>query len=145
MALADRKASVTWEGDLKGNGLLRFESSGIGEYPVTWASRTEAPGGKTSPEELIAAAHASCFSMALSHGLAQGGHVPEKLDVEAVCSLDRVDGKPRITTMRLSVRGTVPGIDDEGFRKAAQAAVDGCPVSNALKNNVTVYVEAELE
>jgi osmotically inducible protein OsmC len=144
MALADRKASVTWEGDLKGHGLLRFDSSGIGEYPVTWTARTEAPGGKTSPEELIAAAHASCFSMALSHGLAQGGHKPEKLEVEAVCSLDRVDGKPRITSVRLTVRGTVPGIDQEEFVKAAEAARDGCPVSNALKNNVTLYVEASL-
>jgi osmotically inducible protein OsmC len=144
MAMADRKASVTWEGDVKGNGVLRFDSSGIGEFPVTWASRTEAPGGKTSPEELIAGAHASCFSMAFSNVLAQGGHKPERLDVEAVCTLDRVDGKPRITTMKLSVRGKVPDISEEEFAKAAEIAKDGCPVSNALKNNVTIYVEASL-
>jgi osmotically inducible protein OsmC len=144
MALAERKASVKWEGDLKGNGLLRFDSSGIGEFPVTWASRTEGPGGKTSPEELIAAAHAACFSMSLSHGLAQGGHKPDRLDVEGVCTLDRVDGKPRVTSMRLKVRGDVPGIDKEGFKQAAETALDGCPVSNALKNNMTLYVEATL-
>ncbi|MGH7503178.1 MAG: OsmC family peroxiredoxin [Longimicrobiales bacterium] len=146
MALAERKASVKWEGDLvKGSGVVHFASSGIGDFPVTWAARTEAPGGKTSPEELIAGAHAACFSMSLAHGLAQGGNQPDRLDVEAVCSLDRIDGKPRITSMLLSVRGKVPGIDQEGFEKAAQAARDGCPVSNALRNNVTLYVEATLE
>jgi osmotically inducible protein OsmC len=144
MAMADRTATTVWEGDLAhGNGNLNLNSGATGELPVTWASRTERSEGKTSPEELIAAAHASCFSMALSHELAQAGHAPEHLDVSATVTLDEVDGGPKITSSKLSVRGRVPGIDQAGFEEAAQAAGQGCPVSGAL--SVDISVDAQLE
>ena len=146
MPMAERVARVTWTGDLtSGSGTLALESSGAGPFPVSWASRAEAPAGRTSPEELIAAAHATCFSMAFSGGLAGAGHPPQKLDVTATCVLDRVDGKPRIVAVRLRVRGRVPGIDAAAFTAAAEAARDGCPVSNALKGNVEITVEASLD
>ena len=141
-----RRADVTWEGDLmKGSGAVTGNSSGaFGPLPVTWASRTEAPAGKTSPEELIAAAHASCFAMALSFGLANGGTPPQKLEVSSTVTFDRVDGGWRVVSSALAVRGWVPGLDAEGFRKAAEGAKDGCPVSQALKGNVALSVEATL-
>ncbi len=146
MPMAERTASVTWKGDLmSGSGEVNLDSSGSGRFPVTWASRAEAPGGKTSPEELIAAAHATCFSMALSNGLARDGHPPQQLDVTATCVLDRVDDKPRIVAVRLDVRGRVAGLDAAGFTKAAETARDGCPVSNALKGNLEIGVVARLE
>jgi osmotically inducible protein OsmC len=124
---------------------VRLESGALQEFQVTWASRTEQPGGLTSPEELIAAAHASCFSMALSHALAQSGHAPERLSVRGTCSLDRVDGDLRITSMELDVRGRVPGVDQDAFRQAAEGAKSGCPVSKALANNLDIRVTAQLE
>jgi len=146
MPVAERVASVTWNGDLmNGSGTLTLKSSGGGPFPVTWAARAEAPAGKTSPEELIAAAHATCFSMAFANGLASDGHQPQKLDVTATCVLDRVDGKLRIVAVRLHVLGRVPGIDAAAFRTAAEAARDACPVSNALKDNVEITVEARLD
>ena len=144
MAMAERTATTAWEGDLAhGNGSLNLNSGATGELPVTWASRTQRSEGRTSPEELIAAAHASCFSMALSHELAQAGHAPEHLDVSATVTLDEVDGGPKITSSKLSVRGRVPGIDQAGFEEAAQAAGQGCPVSGAL--SVDISVDAQLE
>src|ERR687890_2832062 len=121
---ADRTANTVWEGDLpKGNGTLTMKSSGIGgDLPVTWASRTERSDGKTSPEELIAAAHSSCFSMALSHELSEAGHEPERLDVTSVVTLDLVDDAPTVTTSKLTVRGRVSGIDQDEFEKYAQGA-----------------------
>jgi osmotically inducible protein OsmC len=142
----ERRAHATWEGDLKsGSGKFDLQSSGAAEaLEVTFASRFEEPGGKTSPEELIAAAHATCFSMALSNGLAQDGHAPTRVETDAVCTLDRVDGGFRITTMRLTVRGEVDGIDDSTFKQAAAQARDNCPVSQALARNVEIQVDAFL-
>jgi osmotically inducible protein OsmC len=111
---------------------------------MTFASRfEEEAGGKTSPEELIAAAEATCFSMALANGLAQQGHAPRRIETDAVCSLDRTDAGFRITSMHLSVRGEVDGIDDAAFQEAAKEAKEGCPVSNAL-GGVEISMEASL-
>jgi osmotically inducible protein OsmC len=146
MALAERRAEVVWEGNLtEGGGRVSAASGAFSELPVTWAARTEQPGGKTSPEELIAAAHATCFSMALSSALNRGGTPPTRLVVSAVCTLDRVDGTPTITRSDLTVRGVVPGLDQAGFAQAAEQAHQGCPVSRALKNNIASTVTALLE
>src|SRR6266545_3991480 len=141
----ERSAQVTWQGDLmSGSGEIHEVPSGaFGPLQVTWASRTEDHGGKTSPEELIAAAHAACFSMALSHGLAQAGNPPERLDVSATCTFEQVEGGWKITTMELDVSGRVPGLDAAAFQQAAEEAKDGCPVSGALKGNVEMSVRAE--
>jgi lipoyl-dependent peroxiredoxin len=139
----DRRAEVTWQGDLMGgSGVIdRVGSGAFGPLDVTWASRTEEPGGKTSPEELIAAAHASCFSMALAHGLAQAGNAPERLATSATVTFVPGTG---ITRSVLEVEGTVPGLDEDGFRQAAEQAKEGCPVSQALKGNVELEVTARL-
>lgn len=144
---AERSASVTWEGNLaQGNGRIDLSSSGLAhDMAVTWASRTEQPGGKTSPEELLAAAHASCFAMALSHQLAGAGHTAERLDVRATATFDKVGDGFKVTSMRLSVRGRVPGADEAAFQQAANAAKEGCPISQALKGNVDISLEAALE
>jgi lipoyl-dependent peroxiredoxin len=142
----ERRAHTTWEGDLRsGSGQSDTGSGAISGQEVTFASRFEDSGGKTSPEELIAAAHATCLSMALANGLAQQGHPPAKLETDAVCTLDQTDEGFRITSMRLSVRGEVEGIDEEKFRSAAEEAKVGCPVSNALADNVEITVDASLE
>jgi osmotically inducible protein OsmC len=144
MASAERTATTVWEGDLAhGNGTLSLTSGATGDLPVTWASRTERSDGKTSPEELIAAAHASCFSMALSHGLAESGHPPDRLDVSATVTLSLDDG-PKVSSSHITVRGTVPGVDADGFAEAAQGAADNCPVSGALKGNLEITVDAQL-
>jgi osmotically inducible protein OsmC len=144
MAMADRTASTVWEGDLAhGSGNLSLKSGATDDLPVTWASRTERSDGKTSPEELVAAAHASCFSMALSHELTEGGNEPERLEVSATVTLDEVDGAPTVTTSKLTVRGRVPGIDQEEFEKAAQGAGKNCPISRAL-GGVDIQVDAKL-
>jgi osmotically inducible protein OsmC len=142
----ERRAHATWEGDLRsGSGRFDLESSGaIRGQEVTFTSRfDDKAGGKTSPEELIAAAHATCLSMALAGGLAQQGHPPSRLETDAVCTLDQTDAGPRIISMRLSVRGEVEGIDEDAFRAAAQEAKAGCPVSNAL-GGVEITLEASL-
>ena len=144
MASAERTATTVWEGDLAhGNGTLSLTSGATGDLPVTWASRTERSDGKTSPEELIAAAHASCFSMALSHGLAESGHPPDRLDVSATVTLSLDDG-PKVSSSHITVRGAVPGLDADGFAEAAQGAADNCPVSGALKGNLEITVDAQL-
>lgn len=147
MVKAERRAEVVWEGNLiQGSGKVVSVGSGaIGELPITWASRTERSDGKTSPEELIAAAHAACYAMAFSHTLAQAGTPAERLLVNAVCTFEQVEGGFKITTMDLDVRGRVPGLDEAGFEKAAQQAEQGCPVSNALRNNVQIRVKAHLD
>jgi osmotically inducible protein OsmC len=133
MAIAERSAETIWRGSLAhGGGTLTSGSGALGALPVTWASRTERSEGKTSPEELIAAAHASCFSMALSHELTQGGNEPEQLDVTAVVTLDRVDDAPTVTRSALIVTGRVPGIDAAAFEAAAQGAGRNCPISRLL-------------
>lgn len=147
MAKAERRAEVTWQGNLvQGSGKIVSVSSGaIGELPITWASRTESPNGKTSPEELIAAAHAGCYAMAFSNALAQAGTPAQQLFVTAVCTFESVKGGFKITTMDLDVRGKVPGLDEAGFEEAARKGEQGCPVSNALRNNVEIRLKAQLE
>jgi lipoyl-dependent peroxiredoxin len=144
---AVRRADVTWNGDLlSGSGVVTAGTSGVfKELPVSWVSRTEAPGGRTSPEELLAAAHASCFAMALSFGLANAKTPPARLQVSASVTFDRVEGGFKVVSSALTVRGRVPGLDENGFRKAAEAAKDGCPISQALKGNVQLSVQASLE
>jgi osmotically inducible protein OsmC len=141
----ERKAHATWEGDLRG-GSGRFDtgSGAISGQEVTYESRFEDSGGKTSPEELIAAAHATCLSMALAGGLANAGHPPTRIETDAVATLDQAEGGFRITSMRLSVRGEVEGIDEDAFRAAAEEAKEGCPVSNALADSIEVTLEATL-
>ena len=142
----ERRAHATWEGDLRnGNGSFDLTSSGtITGQAVTFASRFEPDaGGKTSPEELIAAAHATCVSMALANGLAQEGHPPTRLEAEAECTLDETEAGFRITRMHLTVRGEVDGLDEDEFQQAAEAAKDGCPVSNAL-DSVEILLDASL-
>ncbi|HEU4488448.1 MAG TPA: OsmC family peroxiredoxin [Actinomycetota bacterium] len=130
----------------EGSGSVSLSSSGlVNELPVTWASRTESAGGKTSPEELIAAAHAGCYAMALSNILAQQGNEPERLQVTAVSSFEKVEAGFRMTRMDLEVSGTVADIDGASFEEAAQAAKVDCPVSNALKNNVEITLKASLD
>jgi osmotically inducible protein OsmC len=143
---AVRRADVIWEGDLmKGSGVVTASSSqAFDKLPVTWASRTESPDGRTSPEELVAAAHASCFAMALSYGLANDGTPPERLEVSAQVTFDRTDAGFRVTSSALTVRGRVPSLDAEGFRKAAEGAKDNCPISKALEGNVQLSVEPSL-
>jgi lipoyl-dependent peroxiredoxin len=143
MANAERTATTVWEGDLAhGNGTTSLASGATGDLPVTWASRTERSNGKTSPEELIAAAHASCFSMALSNTLAQGGTTAERLDVSATVTLDTAE--VRILSSHITVRGVVPGLDADGFAQAAEGAAANCPVSVALKGALEITVDAQL-
>jgi lipoyl-dependent peroxiredoxin len=146
MAMATRVATVSWTGDLSGSGDLTLESSGVLKAtPVTWASRAEAPDGRTSPEELLAAAHASCYAMAFSNHLAkEGGVTAESLAVRAECDLDRVDDGLKVTSMRLQVRGVVPGLDEAGFAKLAAEAEEKCPISNAIRGNVQIELDAAL-
>jgi len=147
MATAERQARVLWEGSLlDGSGELEFASSGIGKYPVTWASRVERPEGRTSPEELLAASHAACYAMAFSATLGRDGNLPERLDVTATVSLDpKQGGGVEVTSSALEVRGVVPGLDQAGFQAAAEEAEKGCPISNALRNNLRITVSATLE
>ncbi|MET7933921.1 OsmC family peroxiredoxin [Streptomyces sp. NPDC005322] len=125
-----RTAHTVWQGNLaEGNGVVTFDSSGIGEQPVSWPSRAEQANGKTSPEELIAAAHSSCFSMALSHGLTQAGNPPTQLTTQADVTFQPGTG---ITGIHLTVEGTVEGLDEAAFVAAAEDAKKNCPVSQAL-------------
>jgi osmotically inducible protein OsmC len=139
----DRTAAVTWKGSLmEGAGTIHEVGSGaFGPLDVSWASRAEEPNGKTSPEELIAAAHAACFSMALSHGLAQGGTPAEQLDTSATVTFQPGTG---ITKIALTVRGTVPGLDEAGFVEKAEGAKAGCPVSKALAGVPEITLDAAL-
>ena len=127
-----------------GSGRFDVGSGAITGQEVTFASRFEESGGKTSPEELIAAAHATCLSMALANGLAQDGHAPTRLQTDAVATLEPTDAGFRITSIRLSVRGEVDGLDEEAFRAAAETAKEGCPVSNALADSVEITLDAAL-
>lgn len=144
---AIRRARAVWSGDLlKGNGVVSAESSGAyKELPVTWASRTEKSDGRTSPEELLASAHATCFCMALSGALAKAGKPPERLEVTAEVTFDQVSGGWKVTSSVLTLKGKVPGMDAAEFQKAAVGAKEGCPISGALKGNVQLSVKATLE
>ena len=140
----ERRARCLWSGDLSsGSGTLSTGSGALSDQTVTWASRAEASEGRTSPEELIAAAHATCFNMALSLVLKQRGFKAEQVVVDAVCSLE-LEGAPRISAVDVRVEGVVPGLDPDSFQSAVSAAADLCPVSNALRNNVRIGVAAEL-
>ena len=141
-----RRAEATWEGDLvSGAGRVSAVTTGVfTDLPVTWAARTEAHGGKTSPEELLAAAHAACFSMAFSNILAKAGTPPERLEVSAEVTFDKVGDGWKVVSSALRVQGTVPGADEASFREAAEKAKDGCPISGALKGNVELSVDASL-
>jgi lipoyl-dependent peroxiredoxin len=140
----DRKAEVTWQGDLmSGNGRIDSVTSGaFGGLDVSWPARSEEPEGKTSPEELIAAAHATCFSMALSGGLARSGHAPEQLKTSATVTFQPGEG---ITKIALDVAGRVPGIDEGAFQQAADEAKQNCPVSKALTGVPEISLTARLE
>jgi osmotically inducible protein OsmC len=146
MADAPRRADAVWQGSLtQGSGEVSLTTSGAaGPLPVTWSSRTERSNGKTSPEELVAAAHASCFCMALSNILAEAGTPPDKLETSATVTFTQVEGGWKVGTSAITVKGWVPGMDDAAFRKAAEGARDGCPISGALKGNVELSVEATL-
>ena len=136
-----RTSKTHWEGSLmEGAGQVSLESSGIGTYDVTWASRAEQPNGRTSPEELIAAAHSACFSMALSHALAGAGTPPQALDTQADVTFQPGEG---ITGIHLTVVGSVDGIDADAFAAAAEDAKKNCPVSQALIGT-TITLDASL-
>ena len=139
----ERSASMTWQGDLmSGSGEIDEAPSGaFGPLQVTWSARAEQPNGKTSPEELLAAAHATCFAMALSHALAQAGHAPERLQTSATVTFVPGTG---VTRSALTVKGTVPGVSEEEFRAAAEDAKENCPVSKAL-GGVEKTLEAQLQ
>jgi lipoyl-dependent peroxiredoxin len=125
---------------MEGAGKVTLDSSGLGSYDVSWPARAEEPDGKTSPEELIAAAHSSCFSMALSNGLAKAGNPPEALETSADVTFQPGEG---ITGIHITVRGTVPGISAEAFAEAAEGAKTNCPVSKAL-TGTTITLDASL-
>ena len=139
----DRRAEVTWKGSLmEGSGQIDSSTSGkLDGFDIDWRARSEEAGGKTSPEDLIAAAHASCFAMALSNGLAQAGNPPEELHTSATVTFQPGEG---ITRIQLTVQGKVPGLDDAGFQQAAQSAKEGCPVSKALAGVPEITLEASL-
>ena len=143
---AVRRAEATWNGDLMtGSGVVSATSSGaFTDLPVSWASRTETPDGRTSPEELVAAAHAACFCMALSAGLGRAGTPPESLEVSASVTFEQIEGGWKVASSALTVTGKVPGIDAQAFQEAAEGAKDGCPISGALKGNVELSVETTL-
>jgi len=147
MPSADRVARANWQGDLfNGRGEVELVSSNAGTFPVTWASRVEQPEGRTSPEELVAAAHAACYSMAFSNVLASGGNTPERLHVEATVSLGSKEGGGiEVKRSAIKVSGVVPGLNQAEFQKAAEEGEAGCPISNALRGNVDITVEATLE
>jgi lipoyl-dependent peroxiredoxin len=143
---ATREARAVWNGDLmSGTGTVSGTSSGkLNEVPVSWSARTEAPGGKSSPEELLAAAHASCFAMALSAGLAKAGTPPNRLEVKSRVTFDKVGDSWTVVSSELEVKGDIPGADAAKFTRAAEDAKENCPISRALKGNVKLSVKASL-
>ncbi|HVV77087.1 MAG TPA: OsmC family peroxiredoxin [Mycobacteriales bacterium] len=145
MTIADRSATTTWVGSLaRGHGNVQPDSGAFEALPVTWASRTEQPGGRTSPEELAAAAHSSCFAMALSLRLGERHTEPEQLTVTSTVTLDEVDGKPTVVSSALAVRARVPGLDAGEFRAAVDEAAALCPISR-LFSGASITVDAALE
>ena len=140
----EKTARATWEGDLmSGSGRVSTGSGVLSEEGVSWSARAENAEG-VSPEELIAAAHATCVAMALSHALAEAGHTPTRLETEAKATFDKTAEGFRLTTMKLAIQGEVEGMDEASFREAAEGAKENCPVSQALKGNVEISVEATL-
>ena len=140
----EKTARATWDGDLMdGSGQVSTDSGALSEESISWSARAEDAEG-VSPEELIAAAHASCVSMALSHALAEGGHAPTRLESSATATFDKTEAGFRMTKIQLQIEGEVDGIDDAAFREAAEGAKDNCPVSKALEGNVEISVDAKL-
>jgi lipoyl-dependent peroxiredoxin len=141
----ERTANAVWEGDLfEGSGTVSTQSGIVTNATTKWSSRADQADENTSPEELIAAAHATCVSMALANVLAQAGSPPQRLESQATATFDQTPAGFRMTTMRLQIRGQVEGMDEEAFRQAAEDAKENCPVSQALKGNVEVTVDAAL-
>jgi lipoyl-dependent peroxiredoxin len=141
----EHTASATWDGDLmSGFGTVSVGSGVVSGASLTWRARAEDASAGTSPEELIAAALASCFSMALSNGLAQGGHPPARIETDATAEFEKTDAGFRMTKIALRVSGDVPGIDEAAFRGAAEDAKVNCPVSKALAGNVEITLDAAL-
>jgi lipoyl-dependent peroxiredoxin len=141
----ERTANAEWQGDLvSGSGTVSTESGAIREATIKWSSRAEAADENTSPEELIAAAHASCVLMALANGLAQAGTPAQRLESKATATFDKVGEGFRMTTMRLQISGEVDGLDEDAFNKAAEDAKENCPVSQALSDDVEVSLDASL-
>lgn len=137
-----RTAHTVWSGDLPtGSGQVTLDSSGLGSYDVTWKARAEQSGGKTSPEELIAAAHSACFSMAFSHALGEEGKTPERVETKAEVDFEPGTG---ITAIRLTLEATVPDLSEEDFQRVAEAAKEGCPVSQALAGVKDISLKATL-
>jgi len=145
--MTTRRATASWSGDLiGGSGTVTAYSSGLfSDLPVSWASRTEEPDGRTSPEELLAAAHAACYCMAFSNGLAKAGHAPEHLHVAAEVAFEKRGDSWSVASSALQVIGRVSGIDKAEFERLAEEAKDGCPISRALTGNVELSVDATLE
>jgi lipoyl-dependent peroxiredoxin len=143
---AIRRADASWEGKLaEGRGTVTASTShAFKDLPVTWSSRTESAEGRTSPEELLAAAHSACFAMAFSGDLGRNGTPPDRLEVSATVTFDKLE-KWTVVSSALEVRGWVPGIDAETFKRVAEGTRDNCPVSRALKGNVDLSVKATLE
>jgi len=147
MQATDRQAHAVWEGDLLGGkGEVELVSSSAGRFPVTWASRVEQPAGRTSPEELVAAAHASCYAMAFSNVLAKAGNTADRLHVTATVTVGpKQGGGIEVTSSRLEVTGQVPGLDQARFQELAEEGERGCPISNTLRGNLEITVAAKLE
>ena len=142
-----REAKANWSGDLlAGGGAVSASTSGIfADQAITWRARTEASEGKTSPEELLAAAHASCYAMALSHELAGAGHAPERVDVSVVVTADKTDSGWTVLSSAITMRAKVPGADEALFQEKANAAKGGCPISKAISDSVEITLDAILE
>ena len=146
MAGIERRADVVWEGALaQGGGHVTAGSGAVSDLPVTWTSRTERADGKTSPEELLAEAHAACFAMAFSNALNEAGNPPERLSVSAVVSAELGDEGLKVTGSHLNVRGRVPGMDQSEFERVAGDAERACPISNAIRGNLEIRVDATVE
>ena len=144
--VAQRKAVSVWDGDLMtGSGRVRVDSGALPEFAVSWASRTEQPGGKTSPEELLAAAHASCLSMALSAGLARNRTPAQRIQISATCTFDKVGDGWKVTRMDLEAVAWVKGLESSQFDAIAKKAEEGCPITNAIKNNVEITLHLRLQ
>jgi len=145
--MAESRASAVWEGNLvEGHGRVSASSGVFADLDLTWAARTNRPDPKTSPEELIAAAHAACYAMAFSHTLAEAGHAPERVSVTAVCHFTPIEGGGfSVSKMEVDVHGRVPGVDAEAFQHLAEEGERGCPVSNALRGNVEILLTATLD
>jgi lipoyl-dependent peroxiredoxin len=145
--MAESRASAVWEGNLaEGSGRVSADTGLFTDAPLTWAARTSRPDPKTSPEELLAAAHAACYAMAFSHALAEAGSPAERVSVSAVCHFTPLEGGGfSVSRMDLDVQGTVPGLDQAAFERLAEQGDAGCPVSNALRGNVEIAITATLD